>query len=268
MWPVIITAVLWTQAPGEDVSAETARLQKELRTVIDDSVAWNEFLAGPNQDQPTTALMVHRWTNDARDPRGQGLVNLWLYQGRPVAAASIYPWDGRLIHELESLSRQPFAMRRNRSVAWKPETGIEFRPIPNAAAPAPEPAARLREMKQLADQFTAIMLGWKEDDSDRETLRRLPREFYRYRPETSELLDGAIFGYVLGTDPEVLLLIEAVLQNGEYEWQYAFVRLTSGGLEGRHLEQVVWTADKHVPRRDPTNTWFSLAGPLELGGKP
>ena len=60
-------------------------------------------------------------------------------------------------------------------------------------AVGPEPIAgrnsaerRLRQMKSLADEFAVTMLGWKADDSDREELRRLPKEFFRYKPD-----DGA-----------------------------------------------------------------------------
>ena len=116
-------------------------------------------------------------------------------------------------------------------------------------------------MKLLSEDFSATMVGWRADNSDRAELRRLPRELYRYEPaEGSEVMDGAVFAFVLGTDPEALLLIEAVAVNEQPEWQYAYVRQTSGGLEGRHADQVVWKAERYPRRNASTGLGFTLPG--------
>ncbi len=257
---VCLVGLCLAQGAGKTEQVDPA---KRLRDQLDASIAWNEFLAGPNRDRPMQPVMVHRWTNNARDPQGQGLAVIWTDRGRPMVIGSIFPWDGLLIHELESLTRESFVCRREGLVRWEPERGLDFRPVPGAPVPAAEPAARLREMKRLAEQFQVTMLGWRDDNSDRELLRQLPREFFRAKPETSDCLDGAVFGYVLGTDPEALLILDASLVDGEYQWQYAFARLTSGALEGRHAGLVVWTAEKHPQRRNPRNSWISLQGPLD-----
>ena len=38
------------------------------------------------------------------------------------------------------------------------------------------------------------------------------------------LIDGAVFAFVQGTDPEAVLLIEAVRRDDRTVWQYAFGR--------------------------------------------
>ena len=59
-------------------------------------------------------------------------------------------------------------------VIWSPATpGIAFKDIPGAPAPADNPAARLKQMKGLADRFKVAITGWKADKSDREELRLL-----------------------------------------------------------------------------------------------
>jgi hypothetical protein len=206
---------------------------------------------------------VHRWTNDERDPHGEGLFVVWADHGRPVAGASIYPWNGRLIHDLESLSREPLLARRDGATVWQPSRGLTFAPIPNAEPPADAPAARLRQMKSLADTFAVTMTGWRADDADREELRRLPKELFRYKPEDPTLIDGALFAFVKGTDPEALLLIEAVKTTAGNRFEYAFTRCTSGGLEARLSGRVIWTAQKHASRRDPTQLSFSSTATLE-----
>jgi hypothetical protein len=56
-------------------------------------------------------------------------------------------------------------------------------------------------------------------------------------------IDGGVFGFVQGTDPEAILLLEAVHPDGRPRWQYAFARATSAGLEARLDKPVVWAVD-------------------------
>ena len=122
-------------------------------------------------------------------------------------------------------------------------------------------------MKSLAEQFQSTLVGWKLDDSDREELRLLPRPLYRYQlkdvPDAEGMVvDGAVFAFVMGTDPESLLLIEAVREREATKWQSAFARRTSGELEGRHREQVVWKAPRFPATNDPRKPHFSVAAPI------
>jgi hypothetical protein len=251
------------EAGPVDNVAEGGR-RRELRAKLETSIAWNQFSMTTDADAPVQAVQVHRWTNDERDPQGEAIAVLWTSRGRPIAVASIYPWAGRLIHELEALSRETFTCRRDGEIVWAPQDAIAYRPVPGAEPPAESPVARMRQMKRIADRFTVTMLGWKGDDSDREQLRRLVKELYRYKPESPETVDGAVFAFVKGTDPEVLLALEAVPGEGGPTWQYAFVRQTSGGVEARLGDEILWTVPKHVPRKDPTKAFISLAGPLDV----
>jgi hypothetical protein len=45
----------------------------------------------------------------------------------------------------------------------------------------------------------------------------------------------------MGTDPEVVLLLEAVGPEKEAVWQYAFAIATTHAVEARLGEQVVWS---------------------------
>ena len=119
-----------------------------------------------------------------------------------------------------------------------------------------------------SEEFRATMTGWKGDNSDREELRLLPRPLYRYDiKEPSEvnpnLQDGALLGFVMGTDPEVVMVLEAVSRDGRSVWQYAFARATSGGLEARLDGKVVWVAEKYPGNRGPNNPQLTLGRPLE-----
>lgn len=234
-----------------------------LREMIDASIEEIEVL--PVRDQkPAKPLVVLRWANNQRGSE-DGLTILYVHQGRPLAAACLYPWAGNLIHDLESLVRDPIVARRKgeTDALWMPkESGALFADIPDAPTPAATANQRLRQLKALAEQFQSTMLGWKADDTDREELRLLPRPLYRYETKEGAVIDGAVFGFVMGTDPESLLLIEALDEEGRQRWQFAFARRTSGRLEGRHRDKIVWTADRWPGNRDPMEPHFAVGTPI------
>jgi hypothetical protein len=230
-----------------DEIAETDRLSKLIEDAVDD------YQLFPSQTSSTELLTrpVLRWRNTARGQDGEAMLVVWLEDGHPLAMASIYPWAGNLAHEFDLLARKPgLVAKSNQDVIWMPTSaGVDFRKIPNAKVPGASHAARLREMKVLAARFEGTMTGWNAADSDNEKLRLLPRPLYRYQvsPEdvtTDVPLDGALFAFATGTDPEIVLMLEAVGTGNAMAWEYACVRATSGGLEMRLDDTVVWTAAK------------------------
>ena len=172
------------------------------------------------------------------------------------------PWRVSIPAGEDVTSSIPFraeqtARREKDRVIWSPTVaGVEFKDVPKAPKPAKTPAERLRQMKAIAEGFKATMTGWSADNSDQEALRLLPRPLHRYdltnvKDPEPKLLDGALFAFVQGTDPEVVMAIEAVGTAEDAVWQYACVRATSGGLEVKLGDEVVWTAKKHPANRDP-----------------
>lgn len=71
-----------------------------------------------------------------------------------------------------------------------------------------------------------------------------PRQpLYRYEEPKGDLLDGALFTFVQGTDPQVLLLIEARRDDsGKASWQYALARLNGITLRAFYNDRKVWEA--------------------------
>ncbi len=232
---------------------------------MDKSVDWTELFVNDRAAMPMTSQIVLRWSNNTRGSEN-GMTVLYLAGGRPEAVCCVYPWEMTLAHEFDSLSRSTLVARRDGVVVWTPQQpGVKFRPIPRAEIPADSPAARLRQMKELARQFSSTMLGWVPNSSDREALRLLPQPLYRYESKRNDLLDGAVFAFVQGTDPESLLLLEAFKAGDGFEWQFAFARRTSGELEGRHEATIVWHADRFPPNNDPRSIHLALTRPIEPG---
>jgi hypothetical protein len=75
--------------------------------------------------------------------------------------------------------------------------------------------------------------------------------------------DGAVFGFVQGTDPEVILLLQDELVDGERQWRYTCSRATSGGLEVRRDDTLIWSAERNYSPSDPLAETFTLTEPLD-----
>ena len=238
---------------------------EKLRAELEKSIEWHDYYLA-DKETPLKPHIVMKWGNQAR---GQGvdvgLSVVWADETRPHVIASIYPWEGILTQEYDALARDANVVAKaNGRVVWRPmTTGLEFREFAKAPPPAKSQARRRLQLKELADRFQVTMIGWSLEKPDPEKLRLLPQPLYRYGGEGKEVLDGALFGYVMGTDPEAALMIEAFrTPDGDYQWQYAFVRQTSGGLEAKLGDEVVWTAVKRPGEDDPSQPHFRLLRPL------
>lgn len=266
-WSLILPGTAGAEPPGKEDPPEEP---KKLNDVIEKSVNWYDVLPATDSTTVLPPQPVLRWRNVARGQEGEAMMVVWPHNGRPIAMASIYPWQGKMCHEFDSLSRGNKLIARDKDkVIWSPTTaGVEFKDMPAAPKPAKTPAERLRQMKAIAERFKAKMTGWQGDNADQEELRLLPRPLFRYdlanaKDSDPNLLDGALFAYVQGTDPEAVLVLEAIGTAEKADWQYAFVRATSGGLEVKLGTEVVWTAKKYPANRDPTLPHFTMQRNLE-----
>jgi hypothetical protein len=210
---------------------------------------------------------VLRWLNPIRGQKGEPTLILWTDAGRPEALASVYPWGTNLVYECVSLAREEgLTAREGGSVVWAPATaGVTFHEIPASPAPAATAAARLNQMKALAERFKGAIVTADGSRESREELRLLPKPIYRYELDATkgahpDLIDGALFAFVQGTDPEVVLLVEAVRRGDRTGWQYAFGRATGYAVEARLGSSVVWSASSYT--NDPNSPIRALGRPL------
>jgi hypothetical protein len=268
--PLSACMVLCLKAAAQDeASAAKSRIEK-LRQHLEDSVNWHQFHLSDDKQllkPPLKPHIVLRWDNQVRGQGGSavGLTVVWTDDTRPQAIASIYPWSGGLNHELDLLSREAkLVAKREDRVVWQPKkNGIDFHAVPDAPPPADTKAKRRLQLRQLAADFEATMLGWNADNSDRQELRMMPQWLHRYGREETACLDGAVYAFAMGTDPEAVLLLEAFKsKENTFQWQFAFVRQTSGALEGRWKDKVVWTAEKFPNGDDPALPHYTLREPL------
>lgn len=192
----------------------------------------------------------------------EGAIFLWKRDdGRPEAAVQIFfikdsfvP-DGLWIHEFISLSESPFSGVHQGTPSWSPQRpGLEFRPVPDAGKPAATAAQRGRQMRDLARQFQ-VSDKFKEKTWD--DLRLLPTPVARYGKEGGGPLDGALFAFAMGTDPEAFLFLEARAGKDGPEWAYALAPMTCFDLKGRYKGREVWDLPFRRESKDPALPYFS-----------
>jgi hypothetical protein len=191
----------------------------------------------------------------------EGAIFLWADEvARPGAAAQVFlvqsagrP-EGEWRHEFTSLSTGPFTALQGGKPRWLPMLpGVLFQPITGAPKPADSAPARLRQMRDLAAEFRAEDDFWGRGWN---ALRLLPTPISRYGKAGGMPEDGALFAFVLGTDPESFLFIEARPGANGLEWQYAFAPMTCWALKAEHKGRAVWS----LPSRTfttPFQTFYS-----------
>jgi hypothetical protein len=211
---------------------------------------------------------VLEWSNPVRSGLQQGVIFLWLRDGRPAALGSVFSQPDtklpgrRVYHELHALDTEKLLVSRPNALnEWKPQTGLERKEIPDADAPAATAGARLVQMRRLAQEFSGQET---DEEGKRWQLRILPAPLYRYPSAKSGAIDGALFTLVseAGTDPEVLLLIEASKDGDKTRWEYACGRFSDRNLYVKRKDREVWSSirsEANTRRHDSLHTYRSYS---------
>lgn len=184
---------------------------------------------------------IFSWAAPERQAIG-GELYLWTLVGRPMATIGIWTYDDvRDSHELQSLSTGPLAAHGADGLVWEPAVGgLEFTRLEGASAPHRSVGRRQTQMRALLrERFSAEMI---RNGSNRTLtkLRLLTRPIYRYDPLPADVVDGAMFAYAVGTDPEVFVLLEVRRKDDELAWYYAFAPSTSVEVRGKLDAELVW----------------------------
>lgn len=202
-------------------------------------------------DEPDRRLDLHsssllKYTNPVRSTQQHGAVHLWTLDERPAVIASIWSAVDReepdlrnLAFEWHSLSADNIVAERNGERLWNSgQPGVEWEEFREGAAPARSHRLRLSQMRRMARSLSARI---KTGESE---LRMMPQPLYRY-PETARgAIDGALFSFVMGTDPELLVLFEARSRDGGTPaWHIGFARFTSYPLQVKRGDKELWSCE-------------------------
>ena len=195
---------------------------------------------------------IQRWSNPVI-PITDATVFLWTHDGRPMVVAQVAEVaDKSLWQEFQSLTTAPLQGRlggRN----WVPTTPeLKWLRAPTTERPAATAELRRIQMRKIAEKYrVSDVFEFKEPNQ----LRLLPTPLYRYAAPKAGVLDGALFSFALGTDPEVLVLIESQKVDEADVWLVAFARLTGFACQATLDDKEVWSS-KVLPWPTPTNSTF------------
>jgi hypothetical protein len=190
--------------------------------------------------------------------------SLWIWgpQGRPTAIVAVEYYNdqergARWLYEIASLSAERIAVQRGELDWTAAEPGLSFQPIADAAPPADKAARRLTQLKELLRRFSAHE---HEGTEGRLELRPLTSPLCRYEDAAQSVIDGAIFAFASGTNPEVLVVMEAHGGNeGPAEWTFAAAQMSGAAVTLELDGQKVWTrpdADPPATRASYLNGWL------------
>lgn len=249
-------------AQVETVAGEQSALARMLQSAAED-------LEIEATDPPTDEILVRAaplmtYSDPARDYSAAGVWRIGE-SGRPLGIVAIEFWpegvDGRdfLSYELLSFLDGRLSFRSAAGVDVQlSENSLEMRELPDAAAPRSSKALRLIQMKRWAARFSVeeTLAG------EAYTLRGLPRPIDRYEDSSNNILDGAGFVFVYGTNPELLVLIECDAET----WRYGLARLSSArllvrldGEQAADYPELKWP----FPTRDYQSAGYNVNRPQE-----
>ncbi len=222
---------------------EPLEAKTQLDIDMDSSLQRYSVFVG-DEKQPMTVLPVLSWNNPLAGSFGKCRSVIYLHEGQAKAVCCIWSTEASIYHEFGSLTRASLRGELDTKKIWEFAAGsVEFRPVPDADPPAAESRRRLLQMKVLIQRFAAIETMSRKGEPTREQLRMLPTPLYRYEKESAEVVDGAVFGFVHTTDPEALVVLEAVRAAETMRWDYLFVRRTTMPVIGQLDDKTVWSTD-------------------------
>jgi hypothetical protein len=206
-------------------------------------------------DRPAPELLksaVLRASDPTRDEI-DGAVWLWLDGKRPAAALCLlsYP-TGKWNYEHVALCDEALAVTGRRTWSWRPKPAA--RPWTRLPDPVP-PTARAQQsaLRGIARRLEAT----ESRRGETFALRLLDRPIYTYADPDRGIVQGGLFAMSYGTNPELLVQVEARTEGDKPHWQIAFARLSAAELIVRQSDKEIWRADA-LKADDPTGSYYGV----------
>jgi hypothetical protein len=176
--------------------------------------------------------------------------------GRPAALGQFFlSGRNRWVNEFTVIPESDVTVLRSGRPFWKPsEYVFKFTDLPRSPTPAASPVLRLAQMRAIAADFAVT--DYFGPKAIKQGLRLLTQPVYRYS-EAGAILDGAAFIFVLTTDPECCLLVEAYQDGKGSRYRYALAPMSIYQLEARYKDNPVWAIERRVPAGDHCRAYFA-----------
>jgi hypothetical protein len=239
-------AIVWSD---QSATAEQRKVKRLLALSQNEAARYTIFRDAARREKlELRKEPVYVWTNVLRNGGQNGSVFVWTYHGRPEVVASFHSnladdnsGQRTIVHELHSLSPEILYPEREGPHRWQPRAGLLSKPISDAPAPANSPRQRLTQMREIVRKFSANSIDLEKQAWQ---LRALTEPLFRYNSTDPEVIDGALFAFVTsaGTDPEVIILLEASGRETDPAWRYAVCRFSDLDLFVKYKDVEIWTS--------------------------
>ncbi len=223
--------------------AQTKYTAEQLQRHFQSVAGSYELVAdGSKLNFRTQPLMY--WRNPERQ-QDQGALYVWDRDGRPAVLASIFTYEYKgevkCRHEAISLSDTPVTGKLDSQVVWSPtKPGLQWNELGDDPSVAETDSRRLFQMRSIARQFSGTLHSPNRQPAK---LTLLPQPLVRYQAAKAGVIDGAIFSFAIGTDPELLLVLEARADAaGEPKYYFAAARSHYHELKLERGGVHVWSA--------------------------
>ena len=190
-----------------------------------------------------------------------GIIAVYAHKGgRPDAIAQFFfNFQKKWIAEFTIIPDAGVTIMRSGQEHWKPSEYVcKFADLPNSPVPFDKPALRLAQMRDIAADFAVTdYFGNQEVKTE---LRLLRQPAYRYA-EDGKIVDGAMFVFAHGTNPECCVLLEAYQAGKESRYRYAVAPMSIYKLEARYKDASVWSVERRHPGLKATSYYANAYKP-------
>jgi len=261
---VLAACVTSSSAVAQDSSKSTAARRKYIDHLTAEFRFTTEDESKRILSRSENSVLQWSWP---RNGFTDGHTYVWVSNGRPqvIGGAFLIPAEKQAYYEFVSVADAALTCQRNGETVWTPPAvELPWWEIPDAPRLAETPRAKAGQMRAIARQFRGVarMGPPRYEPGARWELGLLTSPIYRYSGAGRDVLEGAIFVWAMGTDPQLLLLLEAQQREGATHWRAAFTRLSGFELAASFGEKEIWTSPKIENGHAKDSTWH-LSQPLD-----
>jgi len=244
MTAALIAPSVYGQNDVEDPRKSTARLEAMRKLAKEIKIyEITEGKAGPPLALRQDPFL--RYTNHTLGVV-DGTLWGWGERGRPPAVMKlglVGPKRGERHWRLRVnvLSSKSIEVEFDDGVKWSSrQSGLEFRPLIDAPAPADSVTLRLMQAREIGRRLKVSALS--RNGKNRSQFRFLPQPIDRYSDPRGGLQDGMLFGFAYTNNPSVLMVLEAWSQGEDVRtWRYGFAHQTDGEATALLDGKSVWS---------------------------
>ncbi len=244
------------QAKQEEKSDDLVRTESKAATerAVEEIGKWTFHF----EDEKLGTIVAEKdsalrwaWTDNGR---AYGNLFVLSAQDRPVAVVEFFTWYSPIqgaYFQCTSLTNSPMTAKRSGQEIWRPKNNnVVMQDVSDAPTPAKTAAARLVQMRRLAEAFQVEVDDKRATEITVRQLRLMSRPVHRYGKAEGTVLDGALFSFAVSSDPGAILVLEVVSSGDGPRWQYGFARVWSYGARATLSGKRVWDIEEVNPRAD------------------